>query len=192
MRTTGLATPKPMVLRTPRSRFPQKTRNGLNNVSPTELSPTTFFCRGHVIGLGLLGGCTGKSRSHRPPKWKTVSKQARRTCGRERERERDNSENERTAERASDRPKNAIVAPHFNGKLEWHCEEDSPPHLPLSAAGEPASVAVCINYSLPPPSIRAMPHVSSMDADGARKVYVGFVRERRPPRAIMLLSSPSD
>ena len=91
---------------------------------------------------------------------------------RERERERDNSENERTAERASDRPKNAIVAPHFNGKLEWHCEEDSrPPHLPLSAAGEPASVAVCIKYSLLPlPSIRDIPHVSSMDADGARKV----------------------
>ena len=23
-----------------------------------------------------------------------------------------------------DRPKNAIVGQHFNGKLEWHCEED--------------------------------------------------------------------
>ena len=33
-------------------------------------------------------------------------------------------------ERTKRPPKNTIVAVHFNGKLEWHCEEDSPPPPP--------------------------------------------------------------
>ena len=59
--------------------------------------------------------CRGKRRRHRSPKWKTVSKQARQTCGRRTEDELSDD---------GDRPKNAIVGQHFNGKLEWHCEED--------------------------------------------------------------------
>ena len=93
--------------------FPRKTLWLVNTVIfhlKSSLSHESVY----AVVMSRRTECRGKRRRHRSPKWKTVSKQARQTCGRRTEDER----------RDGDRPKNAIVGQHFNGKLEWHCEED--------------------------------------------------------------------
>ena len=143
--------------------------------------------------------CRGKRRRHRSPKWKTVSKQARQTCGR-----RTNANGATVTDRKMPLWGN-ISTENWSGivkrtdrERKSDCLSDSPssshlPHLESNLA----PFQMCVNYSLAPPSPLHHATCFVVGKGGGSGEKGGFVKllEQRPPRAfqaIVLLSSPSD